>query len=66
MLVEGTTGKDRLCNDYDEARQRCRVWAHVVSHRKPKKLAVIVTTQAAQSAGTNALVPSEITEGKSK
>jgi hypothetical protein len=27
-LVEGTTGKDRLCNDYDGPKQRCRVWAH--------------------------------------
>jgi hypothetical protein len=28
MLVEGTTGKSRLCNDYDEPGQKCRVWHH--------------------------------------
>ena len=35
-LVEGATGKDRLCNDYDVAQQRCRVWAHTVHHSAPK------------------------------
>lgn len=35
MLVEGATGQDRLCNDYDEAKQRCRAWANVAgSHHK--------------------------------
>lgn len=40
-LVEGATGKDRLCNDYDVTQQRCRVWAHTVHHpaQKPKKKA---------------------------
>ena len=40
-LVEGATGKNRLCNDYDVTQQRCRVWAHTVHHsaRKPKKKA---------------------------
>ena len=40
-LVEGATGKDRLCNDYDVTQQRCRVWAHTVHHsaRKPKEKA---------------------------
>jgi len=36
-LVEGATGKNRLCNDYDVAQQRCRVWAHTVHHSAPKK-----------------------------
>jgi hypothetical protein len=38
-LVEGATGKDRLCKDYDVTQQRCRVWAHTVHHSalKPKK-----------------------------
>ena len=31
-LVDGTTGKNRLCNDYDVTQQRCRVWAHTVHH----------------------------------
>lgn len=35
-LVEGATGKDRLCNDYDVTQQRCRVWAHTVHHSAPK------------------------------
>jgi hypothetical protein len=38
-LVEGATGKNRLCNDYDVAQQRCRVWAHTVHHSAPKKKA---------------------------
>jgi len=36
-LVAGTTGKTRLCNDYDVTQQRCRVWAHVAHHSTPKK-----------------------------
>jgi len=42
LLVEGETGKKRLCNDYDEPGQRCRVWAHV-EHRAspPKKKAAV-------------------------
>jgi hypothetical protein len=35
-LVEGATGKDRLCSDYDVTQQRCRVWAHTVHHSAPK------------------------------
>ena len=38
-LVEGTTGKKRLCNDYDVTQQSCRVWAHVAHHSTPKKKA---------------------------
>jgi hypothetical protein len=45
-LVEGTTGKNRLCNDYDVTQQRCRVWAHTVHHSAPKK-------KAAPSGGTS-------------
>jgi hypothetical protein len=37
LLAEGETGKIRLCNDYDEPGQRCRVWAHVEHHSTPKK-----------------------------
>jgi hypothetical protein len=37
LLVEGETGKIRLCNDYDEPGQRCRVWAHVEHHASPPK-----------------------------
>jgi hypothetical protein len=36
-LVQGANGKDRLCNEYDVTRQRCRVWAHTVPPSAPKK-----------------------------
>jgi hypothetical protein len=39
-LVDGANGKNRLCNDYDVAQQRCRVWARTVHHSAPKKKAV--------------------------
>jgi hypothetical protein len=38
-LVEGATGKNRLCKDYDVIQQSCRVWAHVAHHSAPKKKA---------------------------
>lgn len=38
-LVDGATGKNRLCNDYDVAQQRCRVWARTVHHSASKKKA---------------------------
>jgi hypothetical protein len=36
-LVEGATGKTRLCRDYDVAQQSCRVWAPAVRHSTTKK-----------------------------
>ena len=36
-LLEATTGKKRLCNDYDVTQERCRVWAHTVHQSAPKK-----------------------------
>jgi hypothetical protein len=36
-LVEAAIGKNRLCNEYDVTRQRCRVWAHTVHQSAPKK-----------------------------
>jgi hypothetical protein len=38
-LVQGATGKSRLCNDYDVTEQRCRVWAHVAHHSAKNKAA---------------------------
>jgi hypothetical protein len=35
-LVDGATGKNRLCNNYDVTQQRCRVWARTVHHSAPK------------------------------
>ena len=37
IWLVGTTGKNRLCNNYDVTQQRCRVWAHTVHHPAPKK-----------------------------
>jgi hypothetical protein len=81
-LVEGTTGQNRLCNDYDVTQQRCRVWADV-GHHAPKKVAMAspkkkkvsgAATQntAAQPSATalakaeQPALAAEITEGKSK
>jgi hypothetical protein len=79
-LVEGTTGKNRLCNDYDVTQQRCRVWADV-GHHTPKKVAMASPKKVSGAATKNtAAQPSatapakaeqpalraEITEGKSK
>lgn len=36
-LVEGATGKTRLCRDYDVAQQSCRVWAPAVRQSATKK-----------------------------
>jgi hypothetical protein len=36
-LVQEAKGKNRLCNEYDVTRQRCRVWAHTVRQSAPKK-----------------------------
>jgi hypothetical protein len=52
-LVEGTTGKDRLCKDYNAAQQRCRVWAHTsgaVPKRHVAKLSHTAVTPAAVAA----------------
>ena len=40
-LVEGATGKNRLCRDYDVAQQSCRVWAPTVRHSATKKKATV-------------------------
>jgi hypothetical protein len=36
-LVQEAKGKNRLCNEYDVTRQRCRVWAHTVHQSASKK-----------------------------
>jgi hypothetical protein len=41
LLMDGKTGKDRLCNNYDVVHTRCRVWADAVHHsRSASKLAL--------------------------
>ena len=37
MLVEGSTGRDRLCNNYDVSHQRCRAWDGAVMHHVAAK-----------------------------
>jgi hypothetical protein len=42
MLVEGATGRERLCNDYDVSHKRCRTWDGAVirlAAHKPKVVA---------------------------
>ena len=61
-LVEGATGKNRLCNDYDVTQQSCRVWAHTVHHSAPKNKSVPngeVTHAAAPPAPAPALAETE-------
>jgi len=36
-LVDGKTGKDRLCKDYLASKQRCRVWDGEIVHRASAK-----------------------------
>jgi hypothetical protein len=40
IWLVGTTGKNRLCKDYDVTQQRCRVWARTVHRSAPKKKSV--------------------------
>ena len=69
-LVEGATGKNRLCNDYDVTQQRCRVWAHTVHHSapKPKKKAPASggTSHTAASPAPALAVAETEQEGKSQ
>ena len=70
LLVEDKTGKIRLCNDYDEPGQHCRVWASVEHHASPpkKKAAVrggVTTTAATRPAPAPAMAETE-KKGKSR
>jgi hypothetical protein len=57
-LVDGASGKNRLCNDYDVTKQRCRVWAHTVSHSaSKKKVASGETARAGWGGGFPAMEP---------
>jgi hypothetical protein len=46
LLVEGSTGKERLCNDYNEAAQKCRKWAYTNTGSVPKKKLASAKTAA--------------------
>src|SRR5215210_3838513 len=65
-LVEGATGKNRLCNDYDVTQQSCRVWAHVAHHSTPKKKAT-ASGETSHTAASRAPAPAVVeTEKKEK
>jgi len=52
MLTDGKTGKERLCQNYDEPRHRCRIWdgspsgSQVVMHHRAKRTEVASTPAA--------------------
>jgi hypothetical protein len=60
-LVQGASGKNRLCNDYDVTQQSCRVWARVAHHSTPKKATASGETShtAASSAPASAVAAIE-------
>lgn len=59
-LVEGTTGKTRLCKDYDVAQLSCRVWARTVSHSSTKKAAASGETSHTAASAAPATAVAEI------
>jgi hypothetical protein len=65
-LVEGTTGKKRLCNDYDVTQQSCRVWAHVAHHSRPKKKAIASGETSHTAASPAPAIAVAATEKKEK
>ena len=65
-LVDGATGKNRLCNDYDVAQQRCRVWARTVHHSAPKKKVASGETSHTAASPAPALAVAENKEEKSQ
>jgi len=56
MLVDGKTGQDRLCQNYDEPKHRCRAWdgeTHVVSHHTKKVRVVSAPAASPQPVAEN-------------
>jgi hypothetical protein len=51
MLVDGKTGKERLCTDYDKGHQRCRLWSDAVSS-KPKRVVRAVRSETKTTAAS--------------
>src|SRR6516165_5708551 len=49
-LVNGKTGKDQLCKDYDAPRQRCRHWDGVVMHHAASKKRLVPDANATVAA----------------
>jgi hypothetical protein len=65
-LVDGATGKKRLCNDYDVTQQSCRVWAHVAHHSRPKKKAIASGETSHTAASPAPAIAVAATEKKEK
>jgi hypothetical protein len=65
-LVDGATGKNRLCSDYDVTQLRCRVWAHTVDHSAPMKKAASGETSHTAASPAPASAVAETKEGKSQ
>ena len=66
-LVEGASGKNRLCNNYDVVQQSCRVWAHVAHHSTPKKKKAKASGETSHTAASPAPAPAvAATEKKEK
>lgn len=61
MLVEGKTGKDRLCRDYDAPKQKCKHWDGEVS---PKHLAKGKKAVTAPVVAETTTAPAVNSEGK--
>ena len=49
-LVNGKTGKDQLCKDYDAPRQRCRHWDGVVMHHAASRKRLVPDASATVAA----------------
>jgi hypothetical protein len=65
-LVDGASGKNRLCSEYDVSQQRCRVWAHTVCHSAPKKKAANGETSHTAASPRPGTAVAETKEGKSQ
>jgi len=63
-LVEGATGKTRLCKDYDVTQQSCRVWAHVAHHSTPKKKMATAGGETSHTAALSVSAFAEAATGK--
>lgn len=64
LLIEGKTGQERLCNDYDERHTVCRKWAYThAAAPKPKPQKLVATRAPATTLKpTPARLPAIITD----
>ena len=52
LLIEGKTGKERPCSNYDTTHQRCRQWADAVTS-KPKQVARVAWSRESKPAASS-------------